>query len=342
MARESRRRAAALTPGTPEFLAGALRQALRAIPVAGNDCRQLAYAVRALKQVQAWTSLPNEPKTWDRFAQETLREDPRWLDLIEIGVHRILDAGTVAPITADAALEAARIGARLAADPTIAPVDTRQEAGRKGGRGHKASNNVNSFKGNSAGYLVRRLKRDAPAIAEALGRGEYPSARAAARAAGLPIRNTLTVSADDVRKAVMRIVRHYGLTAVVEICLEARQDQARQDQVDAADAAGILQHPERQTWYRFSGERVDIASFMVPEPRSVESVEGIADLEAARRALAEAEVDAPVPYEQIRREMDAWHAWALVLRLIDAGTPLSGLQAIARQHVTALAPSHPE
>jgi hypothetical protein len=39
--------------------------------------------------------------------------------------------------------------------------------------------------GNSAAYLVRRLKRDAPAIAEALARGEYPSARAAAIAAGI-------------------------------------------------------------------------------------------------------------------------------------------------------------
>ncbi len=34
-------------------------------------------------------------------------------------------------------------------------------------------------------YLVRRLKRDFPEIAEALARGEYPSARAAAIAAGI-------------------------------------------------------------------------------------------------------------------------------------------------------------
>ena len=40
-------------------------------------------------------------------------------------------------------------------------------------------------RGGSAEYLVRRLKRDAPAIAEALGRGEYKSARAAGIAAGI-------------------------------------------------------------------------------------------------------------------------------------------------------------
>jgi hypothetical protein len=38
--------------------------------------------------------------------------------------------------------------------------------------------------GTSASYLVRRLKRDHPDIARALGRGEYPSARAAGIAAG--------------------------------------------------------------------------------------------------------------------------------------------------------------
>jgi hypothetical protein len=37
----------------------------------------------------------------------------------------------------------------------------------------------------SRDYIVRRLKRDRPDIAEALARGEFPSARAAAVAAGL-------------------------------------------------------------------------------------------------------------------------------------------------------------
>ena len=63
---------------------------------------------------------------------------------------------------------------------------TRAAAGAQGGRGRKASNNVTSFtRGNDATYLARRLLRDAPDIFAALERGEYPSVRAAAKAAGL-------------------------------------------------------------------------------------------------------------------------------------------------------------
>ena len=40
-------------------------------------------------------------------------------------------------------------------------------------------------RGETASYLVRRLKRDAPDVADALARGEYRSARAAGIAAGI-------------------------------------------------------------------------------------------------------------------------------------------------------------
>ena len=67
---------------------------------------------------------------------------------------------------------------------------TRKEAGALGGRGHKAVANGHSFvasatSSNAIQRIVRRLKRDAPDIAAALGRGEYRSARAAAIAAGI-------------------------------------------------------------------------------------------------------------------------------------------------------------
>jgi hypothetical protein len=64
------------------------------------------------------------------------------------------------------------------------PVATHAEAGAKGGRGKKAHANGKSFGSNSTSYLVRRLKRDHPRIAEALAHGEFQSARAAAKAAG--------------------------------------------------------------------------------------------------------------------------------------------------------------
>src|SRR5882724_2033476 len=48
------------------------------------------------------------------------------------------------------------------------------------------SNDSNlEIRGNASRYQIARLKRDHPTIAEALARGEYPSVRAAAQAAGL-------------------------------------------------------------------------------------------------------------------------------------------------------------
>jgi hypothetical protein len=49
------------------------------------------------------------------------------------------------------------------------------------GNGRRGSDRT-STRGETAEYLVRRLKRDAPEIAQRLARGEYPSARAAATA----------------------------------------------------------------------------------------------------------------------------------------------------------------
>ncbi len=54
-----------------------------------------------------------------------------------------------------------------------------------GGDRTKQGDNVTLDRGNNSDYLVRRLKRDGPEVAQALARGEYPSARAAGRAAGI-------------------------------------------------------------------------------------------------------------------------------------------------------------
>ena len=56
------------------------------------------------------------------------------------------------------------------------------------GRGHKTrlyNNDVIERQGTSQTYLIRRLKRDRPDIAERLARGEFKSARAAAIEAGI-------------------------------------------------------------------------------------------------------------------------------------------------------------
>ena len=61
----------------------------------------------------------------------------------------------------------------LAADPDVPPLATHVEAGAKGGRGNKAGDNVTSFQGNNASYLVRRLKRDYPEIEKRLRLGKH-------------------------------------------------------------------------------------------------------------------------------------------------------------------------
>jgi hypothetical protein len=78
--------------------------------------------------------------------------------------------GPISPQQAKAAAQA------LASDPVVKPAAPQ-------GRPKKGDNvtfsTADGERGNSAPYLVRRLKRDNPEIAEALARGEYKIARAA-------------------------------------------------------------------------------------------------------------------------------------------------------------------
>lgn len=69
-----------------------------------------------------------------------------------------------------------------------------------GGRGHKAIGNTNSFdEANTATYVLRRLKRDNPELAEQVVAGAL-SAHAAAVQAGIR-RPTWTAPADPERLA---------------------------------------------------------------------------------------------------------------------------------------------
>jgi hypothetical protein len=69
-------------------------------------------------------------------------------------------------------------------------------------------------RGTGAEYLSRRLLRDHPAIFGAFERGDYPSVRAAAIAAGLPVSRGLSVSATNLDRALAKLITHYGLDAV--------------------------------------------------------------------------------------------------------------------------------
>jgi hypothetical protein len=71
-----------------------------------------------------------------------------------------------------------------ALDLLVPAARTHKDAGKRGGRGKKATGNTHSFNHGSAAAIVARLKRDRPDLAAQLAAGEFKSARAAARAAG--------------------------------------------------------------------------------------------------------------------------------------------------------------
>ena len=80
------------------------------------------------------------------------------------------------------------------------------ERGKMGGRGHKASNNITSFRGTDPTYALARLKRDRPDLLERVKSGEL-SPHAAAVEAGFR-KKTFTIPADP-QKAAAALRRHF-------------------------------------------------------------------------------------------------------------------------------------
>jgi hypothetical protein len=79
-----------------------------------------------------------------------------------------------------------RIG-KLALPPQQGGVAALAEPGEIGNGRGRGNNVTSTDRGNSAGYLVAKIKRDAPEFAERLALGEFASARACARAAGIKV-----------------------------------------------------------------------------------------------------------------------------------------------------------
>ena len=76
-------------------------------------------------------------------------------------------------------------------------------------------------RGETKDYLARRLARDAPEILAAYGRGEYPTIKEAAKAAGIPLGNPSVRLSPDPKKAAKTLIRrfdeHYLNTLAQEI-----------------------------------------------------------------------------------------------------------------------------
>lgn len=72
-------------------------------------------------------------------------------------------------------------------------------------------------KGTSAKYLTRRITRDRPDIAARMEAGEFPSAAAAARAAGIPQRLVISVRLDDAGSAARTLRKHMSPGVLAEL-----------------------------------------------------------------------------------------------------------------------------
>lgn len=171
-----------------------------------------------------------------RFHWAGMRDDERRLEktLTEIEAARIHERYPVAQPYGDLnALCLGELGAPLAEVRRTAaevkakrvqewaeeaqnnPILTHEEAGAKGGRGNKASNDITSFRGTAGSYLSRRLARKFPEIAARQAAGEFSSVRAAALEAGIvkpTFRASLTV--DGVARAVRR---HFAPDQIAEL-----------------------------------------------------------------------------------------------------------------------------
>jgi hypothetical protein len=150
-----------------------------------------AYAWQTIAVIQRrWQSKEISLEKWQEVLQEA-QENRIWEKVPEGKPYGSLDALLRAEIGRGLE-EANRTKAQqLAADPEVKEQPTRSEAmkgnqnAKKEKENSRSDRTTDSPRGETASYLVRRLKRDHPEINDALARGEYKSARAAGIAAGI-------------------------------------------------------------------------------------------------------------------------------------------------------------
>lgn len=143
-----------------------------------RDPRSREYAIQTMRSLKRYL----ESKSIDaQGVERELQEIVQYKHWEALG-HESLDAYLRAEVGTTLTQLKSRLAQDLANDPTVAPA---RDRGRPVAGSNVAIGHINALSSNSAERIVRRLKRDAPAIAEALARGEFKSARAAALAAGI-------------------------------------------------------------------------------------------------------------------------------------------------------------
>jgi hypothetical protein len=159
-------------PGTKEWCLGMRFRIQQLLDSHAEDHEGLQRCVASFVSEKGWQALRDaRGRPFPSYTEFCKARRPHGLERAPEEIEAIIAEG-IAKKDAQA----------LAADPEVTPLAEADTTGRN----NSTVDNVNGRPtGNSASYIVRRLKRDAPKVAEALARGEYPSARAAGIAAGI-------------------------------------------------------------------------------------------------------------------------------------------------------------
>ena len=104
--------------------------------------------------------------------------------------------------------------------PATCPgMPTPNPAGRRGQEQPDHDKAVSQW-GTSGKYIARRLKRDAPELAEALARGEFPSARAAGIAAGFIKPSPPSIQLKDPAPTAQKLIAKKGQSWCLQLMEE--------------------------------------------------------------------------------------------------------------------------
>jgi len=186
--------------------------------VAESDCRGLMSTVLELRRDDYWRQFSD---SWDGFCLEFLHRPAAWIEQIAEGV---LLLAKEQPAVVEEAIPAAKAqtAQQMAIDLEGKPLAKHGEIGR--GRAQMAQQMAadlqdqplsernrrydvtSTQRGNDQTYLLRRLWRDRPDLAQKVADGEFPSARAAALEAGI-VRRTIAIDAEDPARAAASLLR---------------------------------------------------------------------------------------------------------------------------------------
>ena len=170
-------------------------------------------------------------RAFEKLNADRLEAPRAFLEKIEEGVSILRATGHAGPITREEAVAA--VAAQAVPAPSHADAvkaQPRDKRGRVKPRSTDPTGGSNGKHGGNPEYLTARIARDAPAILERMKAGEFPSVRAAARAAGIlkPL--------DPVRAAVRAVAK---LTAEERRAFVEAFDAAYPGELGARAGAGL-------------------------------------------------------------------------------------------------------